>query len=79
LSFIVAFVFVLLFCQHAIFGDKGFARMFSVWISLIRNTTGATAIEYALIATLIALAALAAFSLLGTNLIEIYNSVATKI
>jgi pilus assembly protein Flp/PilA len=53
--------------------------MFSALISLIRNTSGANAIEYALIATLISLAALAAFSLLGTNLTAIYDSVATKI
>jgi len=58
---------------------KGSAGMFALMISLMRNTDGANAIEYALIATLISLAALAAFSLLGTNLTAIYNSVATKI
>jgi len=53
--------------------------MFALMISLMRNRDGANAIEYALIATLISLAALATFSLLGTNLTAIYNSVATKI
>ena len=79
MSFLVDFIFVLLCSQYAVVGDQGFARMFSVLISLIRNTSGANAIEYALIATLISLAALAAFSLLGTNLTAIYDSVATKI
>ena len=53
--------------------------MFTVLLTLIRKPEGATAIEYALIATLIALAAIAAFALLGTNLVAIYNSVATQI
>lgn len=53
--------------------------MFTTLITLIRKPEGATAIEYALIATLISLAAIAAFQLLGTNLSSIYNSVATQI
>jgi pilus assembly protein Flp/PilA len=79
LSFLVGFIFVLLCSQSTAVSDQGLARMFSVLISLSRNTSGANAIEYALIATLISLAALAAFSLLGTNLTAIYDSVATKI
>jgi Flp pilus assembly pilin Flp len=55
--------------------------MFTGLVSLIRDSKGANAIEYALIATLIliALAALTAYSLLGTNLTGLYDSVASKI
>ena len=53
--------------------------MFATLIQLLKRSSAATAIEYALIATLISLAALAAFQLLGTNLNAIYNSVASQI
>lgn len=43
------------------------------------NEDGATAIEYGLIAALIAVAAIAAFSLVGTNLSTIFNTVATDL
>ncbi len=46
---------------------------------LLRNEAGATAIEYGLIAALIAVAAIAAFKLVGTNLSTIFNSVATTL
>ena len=46
---------------------------------LMKNESGATAIEYGLIAALIAIAAIAAFQLLGTNLSTIFNSVATQL
>jgi pilus assembly protein Flp/PilA len=46
---------------------------------LLKDTGGATAIEYGLIAALIAVAAIAAFSLVGTNLSSIFNTVATDI
>ena len=46
---------------------------------LARDESGATAIEYGLIAALIAVAAIAAFQLVGTNLSGIFNSVATKL
>jgi pilus assembly protein Flp/PilA len=46
---------------------------------MIRNEDGATAIEYGLIAALIAVAAIAAFKLVGTNLSTIFNSVATTL
>ena len=48
-------------------------------IALLKNEDGATAIEYGLIAALIAVAAIAAFQLVGTNLSGIFNSVATKL
>jgi pilus assembly protein Flp/PilA len=43
---------------------------------LHRDTRGVTAIEYALIAALIAVAAIAAFSLVGTNLSSTFSYVA---
>jgi pilus assembly protein Flp/PilA len=46
---------------------------------LLKNEDGATAIEYGLIAALIAVAAIAAFQLVGTNLSSIFNTVATKL
>jgi len=46
---------------------------------LLRDESGATAIEYGLIAALIAVAAIAAFKLVGTNLSTIFNTVATDL
>jgi len=46
---------------------------------LLRENSGATAIEYGLIAALIAVAAIAALSLVGTNLSGIFNTVATQL
>ena len=51
----------------------------SLWRRLAQDESGATAIEYGLIAALIAVAAIAAFQLVGTNLSGIFNSVATKL
>jgi len=47
--------------------------------NLLKDESGATAIEYGLIAALIAVAAIAAFQLVGTNLSGIFNTVATKL
>lgn len=44
----------------------------------IGNESGATAIEYGLIAALIAVAAIAAMSTLGNQLGTTFNNVATK-
>jgi pilus assembly protein Flp/PilA len=44
---------------------------------LIRDRSGVTAIEYALIASLIAVAAIASFSLVGTNLSNTFSNVAS--
>jgi len=46
---------------------------------LIHDEDGATAIEYGLIAALIAVAAIAAFQLVGTSLSGIFNTMATKL
>jgi pilus assembly protein Flp/PilA len=46
---------------------------------LIVDSSGVTAIEYALIASLIAVAAVAAFTLVGTNLSDTFSSVASQL
>ena len=53
--------------------------MMTTLTKLLKNEDGATAIEYGLIAALIAVAAIAAFQLVGTNLSSTFNSVATKL
>ena len=53
--------------------------MISTLTKLLRNEDGATAIEYGLIAALIAVAAIAAFQLVGTNLSSIFNTVGTDL
>ena len=49
------------------------------FLKLIKNNKGATAIEYGLIAALIAVAAIAAMSNIGTQLGSTFNEVATKL
>ncbi|MGH9806866.1 MAG: Flp family type IVb pilin [Terriglobia bacterium] len=48
-----------------------------LFANLLRNERGATAIEYGLIAALIAVAAIAAFQLVGTNLSSTFSNIAT--
>ena len=50
-----------------------------IFYSLIEDKCGVTAIEYALIAALIAVAAIAAMQLVGTGLINTFNSIATQL
>lgn len=45
---------------------------------IVRNEKGATAIEYGLIAALIAVAAITAMQSLGTNLKTTFNKVSTN-
>jgi pilus assembly protein Flp/PilA len=45
----------------------------------VRDESGATAIEYGLIAALIAVAIITAVSLVGTNLSTTFNTVATNL
>jgi pilus assembly protein Flp/PilA len=52
--------------------DTSFTRLLS-------DDSGATAIEYGLIAALIAVAAIAAFQLVGTNLTSVFNNVASDL
>ena len=46
---------------------------------IFKNEDGATAIEYGLIAALIAVAAITAMSSLGTNLSNTFNSVSNSL
>jgi pilus assembly protein Flp/PilA len=46
---------------------------------LVKDRSGVTAIEYALIAALIAVAAIAAFTLVGTNLSTTFSYVASQL
>ena len=46
---------------------------------MIRDTKGATAIEYGLIAALIAVAAIAAMQSIGTKLGDTFNNVSNKL
>lgn len=52
--------------------------MVHYFIALLRNTRGATAIEYGLIAALIAVAAIAAMQGLGNSLNKTFNNISTK-
>ena len=47
--------------------------------NLIKNSKGATAIEYGLIAALIAVAAIAAMQSIGTKLGTTFNNVSNKL
>lgn len=53
--------------------------MCQTFVRLLQNEDGATAIEYGLIAALIAVAAITAFQHVGTNLSSTFNSVAVKL
>ncbi len=53
-------------------------KMVQYIIALLRNTRGATAIEYGLIAALIAVAAIAAMQGLGGSLNKTFNNVSSK-
>jgi pilus assembly protein Flp/PilA len=47
--------------------------------NLLKNESGATAIEYGLIAALIAVAAVTVMGTVGTNLSSTFNTIATKL
>ncbi len=51
----------------------------SKFLKLIRNEKGATAIEYGLIAALIAVAAIAAMSSVGSKLGDTFNNVSADL
>jgi pilus assembly protein Flp/PilA len=53
--------------------------MFSVLVELSDNENGATAIEYALIAVLISIAAVAIMQNVGSNLTSIFTTVASDL
>ena len=56
-----------------------FTHLTNAGSRLGREESGATAIEYGLIAALIAVAAIVALQLVGTNLSGIFNTVATQL
>jgi pilus assembly protein Flp/PilA len=45
----------------------------------IRDEKGVTAIEYGLIASLVAVVIITAVTLIGTNLSSVFNTIATKL
>ena len=49
------------------------------FVKLLKNVKGATAIEYGLIAALIAVAAIAAMQNVGTKLSSTFNNVSTSL
>jgi len=51
-------------------------RYFNVVADVLRDEGGATAIEYAFIAGLISIAAVAAFNTIGANLNSVFSAVA---
>jgi pilus assembly protein Flp/PilA len=53
--------------------------MFTSITKLLKNEDGATAIEYGLIAALIAVAAIAAMTAVGTSLTTTFNNIAGKV
>jgi pilus assembly protein Flp/PilA len=53
--------------------------MLATLMKLWKNEEAATAIEYGLIAALIAVAAISAFQRVGTNLSSTFNTVASKL
>jgi pilus assembly protein Flp/PilA len=53
--------------------------MFATITKLMKNEDGATAIEYGLIAALIAVAAVTVMGTVGTNLSTTFNTIAGKL
>jgi pilus assembly protein Flp/PilA len=53
--------------------------MFATLLKLRKNEDGATAIEYGLIAALIAVAAITAFTLVGTSLSTLFTTIGNKL
>jgi pilus assembly protein Flp/PilA len=53
--------------------------MYAFLAALFKDTRGVTAIEYGLIAALIAVVIISALSLVGHNLSTTFNTIATKL
>jgi pilus assembly protein Flp/PilA len=58
---------------------EGLDTLRTLFSNLTKNQSGVTAIEYALIAALIAVAAIAAFTLVGTNLSTTFSTIAGQL
>jgi pilus assembly protein Flp/PilA len=54
-------------------------KMFATLLSLLKDEDGATAIEYGLIAALIAVAAVTIMGTVGQNLVSTFTTVAGKL
>ena len=67
-------------CEHvAPVNGPGEPPMFASFTKLLKNEDGATAIEYGLIAALIAVAAVTVLGTVGTNLTATYSTVASAL
>ncbi len=53
--------------------------MLHLFLKLNKNDSGATAIEYGLIAALVAVALISALTLVGTDLTAIFTNVSTEL
>jgi pilus assembly protein Flp/PilA len=73
------FKYSIAICTRFVFPKSRRIRLRTLLISLIKDESGVTAIEYALIAALIAVAAIAAFTLVGTNLSNTFTTIANKL
>ena len=51
----------------------------NIYLHVIRDNTGVTAIEYGLIAALVAVVCIVAWQLLGTNLSSTFSSLASSV
>jgi pilus assembly protein Flp/PilA len=65
--------------QNGGVNTNGTGPMFATLTTLWKSEDGATAIEYGLIAALIAVAAIAAMQLVGTDLTSVFNNVASDL
>jgi pilus assembly protein Flp/PilA len=59
--------------------NHGVWSMLTLLLKLVNDEAGVTAIEYSLIAALIAVAAIASFTLIGTNLSTTFSTIAGKL
>ena len=53
--------------------------MFEMWKSLLKDESGATAIEYGLIAALVSVAAIGALTAMGGSLVTMFTSVSDEL
>ena len=53
--------------------------MYSTFRKLLKDESGATAVEYGLIAALVSVAAVTALTAVGTDLTNMFNSVSTDV
>jgi pilus assembly protein Flp/PilA len=53
--------------------------MRNAWVSFCRNESGATAIEYGLIAALISVVIIGVLATIGTNLSAKFNQISTQL